>query len=228
VAGRTRPVTLSREQLVPVLPALAPLLPDGGLRRGSTVVIKPGPSSGSPSSGSTSLALALAVAASQGGSWCAAIGLPELGMVAAAGLGMVLARFALVPHPGEQWPAVTAAMVDAVDVVLVRPPRRTRAVESRRLMARARERGAVLVPWGTTWSEPADLVLSVVAAEWEGLGHGHGCLQARSVEVISSGRGAAARERRVRLWLPGPDGRVATRVDQARPVTRAGPASAAG
>ena len=196
---------------------------EGGLRRGSTVVIKPG-----SVSGTMSLALALVVAASQAGSWCAAVGMPELGMAAAAGLGMVLERFALVPHPGEQWAAVTAAMVDALDVVLVRPLGRARSADCRRLMVRARERGAVLLPCGIGWSEPADLTLSVVASEWEGLGHGHGSLQARSVEVISSGRRAAARERRAQLWLPGRDGRVVTRVAEQRPVAGTGRVSAAG
>ncbi|MDQ1393973.1 MAG: hypothetical protein QOF30_2950, partial [Acidimicrobiaceae bacterium] len=43
------------------------------------MVVKPG------GTGATSLALALGAAASQAGSWCAAVGLPALGIVAAAG-----------------------------------------------------------------------------------------------------------------------------------------------
>jgi len=212
-ARRARPVSLAGEQILPVLAPLAPLLPDHGLRRGSTVVVRSG-----PAGGATSLALALQVAASQGGSWCAAVGLPSLGMVAAGGLGMALERFALVHHPGRQWPAVMAALIDAVDVILVRPPRGVRPVDARRLLAKARERGVVLVPCGDGWTESADLRLTVADAGWQGLEYGHGFLQARSVEVVAVGRGAASRERRARLWLPGPDGRIA--VDDRRAGSR--------
>ncbi|MDQ6948456.1 MAG: hypothetical protein M3256_19920, partial [Actinomycetota bacterium] len=63
VAGRARPVALAGERLLPVLPALRPLLPHGGLRRGSVVSVV----------GSTSLTLAVVAAASAAGSWCAAV-----------------------------------------------------------------------------------------------------------------------------------------------------------
>ncbi len=203
LADRGRPVTLARDQLVAVASPLAGLFPEGGLRRGSTVVVQPGRR---PGQGATSLALALLVAASQAGSWCAAVGLPELGPVAAAGLGVRLERLALVPAPGDQWPVVTAALLDAVDVVVVRPPWRPRLTDARRLVARSRERGAVLLAFSGSWPEGADLRLAVAASVWQGLGQGHGHLHARAMEVVASGRGPAARERRARLWLPGPDG----------------------
>jgi hypothetical protein len=37
----------------------------------------------------------------------------------------------------------------------------------------------------------------------------HGSLHSREVEVLVTGRGAATRERRARLWLPSPDGTIA-------------------
>ena len=178
-------------------PALEGLLPDRGLRRGSTVAV----------SGSTSLALALLAAPSAAGSWCAAVGLPSLGLVAAAELGVALERFPLVARPGGEWPAVVAALLEAVDVVLLCPPPHVRTADARRLVARARERGAVLVVTGST-GLPADVRLTVASAEWEGIGRGHGRLRARRMAVVASGRGAAARERRVSLWLPGPAGTV--------------------
>ena len=49
VAERTRPLVLARTRLLPVLPPLAPLLPDGGLPRGITVAVG--------GAGATSLAL---------------------------------------------------------------------------------------------------------------------------------------------------------------------------
>jgi hypothetical protein len=190
--------TLADERLLPVVPALQPLLPGQGLRRGSTVAV----------GRSAALALALVAGASAAGSWVAAVGLPDLGIVAAAETGIALERLALVPTPGARaWPTVVAAFLDAVDVVLVRPPARLPAAQARRLAARARERGAVLVPLGA-WSEPADLRLAVTASSWHGLGQGHGSLRARQVEVLVAGRGAAGRERRVLLWLPSPSGAI--------------------
>jgi hypothetical protein len=206
LGDRGRPVSLAREQLVAVPAPLAGLFPEGGLRRGTTVVVNPG---GSFGDGATSLAFAVMVAASQAGSWCAAVGLSELGPLAVAGLGVCLERLALVPAPGDQWPVVTAALLDAVDLVLVRPPPRFRLTDTRRLVARARERGTVLLAFSGSWPDGADLRLAVAASAWQGLGEGHGHLQARVMEVTASGRGAAARERRVRLWLPGPDGMLA-------------------
>ncbi len=188
--------TLADERLLPVVPALRPLLPGQGLRRGTTVAV----------SRSAALALALVAAASAAGSWVAAVGLPDLGIVAAAESGIALERLALVPVPGARvWPTVVAALLDAVDVVLVRSPARLPATQARRLAARARERGAVLVPLGA-WPEPADLRLAVTSSAWSGLGQGHGRLQARQVEVLVAGRGAATRERRVLLWLPSHNG----------------------
>jgi hypothetical protein len=191
--------TLADERLLPVVPALQPLLPGQGLRRGTTVAV----------GRSAALALALVAGASAAGSWVAAVGLPDLGIVAAAESGIALERLTLVPAPGPRsWATVVAALLDAVDVVLVRSPAGLPAGQARRLAARARERGAVLVPLGA-WSAPADLRLAVVASDWHGLGQGHGSLQARRVEVVATGRGAATRERRLPLWLPAPDGTIA-------------------
>ncbi|MFP5320079.1 MAG: hypothetical protein ACLGI2_17525 [Acidimicrobiia bacterium] len=209
LAGHARPVALAGERLLPVLDPLAPLLPGGGLRRGTVVGV----------SGSTSLALALLAGASAAGSWCGAVGLPSLGVVAAAELGVALERFPLVAAPagGEEWAWAVAALLDGVDVVLARPPSPVPARNARRLAARARERSAVLVvtgvartPWPALWPEALDGRLEAESAVWEGVGEGHGRLRARRVEVVAGGRGAATRPRRVSLWLPGPDGGVAT------------------
>jgi hypothetical protein len=191
-----RPVSLARERTLPVLPALVDLLPEGGLRRGSTVTV----------SGSTSLALALLARPSQVGSWCAAVGLPSLGVVAAAEVGVALERFPLVARPGDEWAAVVATLVDAVDVVLVCLPRHVRNSDARRLVAKTRDRGAVLVTTGGSFA--ADVRLSVASSSWEGLGKGHGLLRARRIDIIASGRGAAARESRVSLWLPDANGSI--------------------
>src|SRR5215216_3953057 len=77
--------TLADERLLPVVPALRPLLPGRGLRRGTTVTV----------SRSAALALALVAGASAAGSWVAAVGLPDLGIVAAAETGIALERLAV-------------------------------------------------------------------------------------------------------------------------------------
>lgn len=203
VAARARPVALAGQQVLPVGAPLTPLLPAGGLRRGTVVTVAGGP-------GATSLALALAAGPSGAGSWVAVLGGHDLGLVAAAEMGVALDRLALVPSvPPDQWAVVAAALLDAIDVVLVRPPARVRPVEARRLAARARERGSVLVPVCAAWPEAADVRLAVVAGSWEGLGQGFGHLRRREVTVAAGGRGAAARERRARLWLPDANGAVA-------------------
>jgi hypothetical protein len=83
-----------------------------------------------------------------------------------------------------------------------------RSGDARRLVARAREQGAVLAvlepAGGRRWPDGPDLRLAVAHANWEGLGCGHGYLRARQVEVRTTGRRAAARERRTVLMLPDP------------------------
>ncbi|MGE3621052.1 MAG: hypothetical protein AB7L84_11380 [Acidimicrobiia bacterium] len=230
LAVRVRPVTLAREQRLPVVAALAGLVPHGGLRRGTTVAV--GATAGA--TGATSLALALAAGPSAAGSWVAAVGLGALGLAAAAEMGVALERTVLVaaPHPGS-WAEVVAALVDGFDLVLVRPVRGIRPAEARRLAGRARDRGAVLVQVADRGSgplPPGDLVLRVVASSWEGLeavhgegaGGGYGHLAARRVTVAAGGRGEASMPRQADLWLPGRDGRVGEVLDPPTPLRRRG------
>ncbi|MEU0796286.1 hypothetical protein ABZ342_40020 [Amycolatopsis sp. NPDC005961] len=183
--------------LLTVLPPLARLLPGGGLRRGSTISL----------AGATSLVPALLAAATRDGSWAAVTALPELGLAAAAELGVDLERIALVPHPGAELTGVLSALVDGFDVVVLGPV----AVQpqlARRLAGRVRNRGTVLLKVGP-WPG-ADLELRVSGRRWHGLtpdGHGH--LRTREVTATSYGRGSAARPSSVRLQLPGPGGMVA-------------------
>jgi hypothetical protein len=220
VAAGTRPLVAAADRVIEVPEALADLLPDRGLRRGSTVTVgtrSMGPDRvagggmpGRTASGGTALALALLGPASGTGVWCGAVALPELGLAAAGQAGIRLDRLALVPHPGSQWAVVTAALLDGVELLLARPPDRLRPADARRLVARTRERDAVLVVLGhDRWPEMADVRLTVMSSAWSGLGAGHGHLRTREVEVAVTGRRAAARERRGRLLLPGADVAVA-------------------
>ncbi|HEY2206451.1 MAG TPA: hypothetical protein VGH99_18460 [Pseudonocardia sp.] len=191
-------VSEAGERLVPVPAPLSAVLPGGGLRRGSTIAV----------GSSTSLLFALLSEASAGGTWCALVGFPEAGMVAAAEAGLALSRVALVPRPGADLVAVTAALLDGLDLVAVAGVDRLGAGDRQRLAARARMRGAVLLPVGP-WPG-ADLRVEAVSARWRGVaGRGAGRLSARRARVRVSGRGAGHRERAVTVQLPGPGGAVA-------------------
>lgn len=197
-AARSRPVTGAETRLMGVPAPLAALFPDGGVRKGATVAVE-------PLVGGCSVALTLAAGVTAGGGWAAAVGLPSLGLVAAAELGVDLRRLALVPFPGDQWATVVGAMVDGFDLLMLRAPGRVRPADARRLAARARERGTVLLLVDPArWPESPDLRLSVEGPEWEGLGSGHGCLTGRRLEVVSTGRRVGGRPRRQGVWLPAP------------------------
>lgn len=183
---------------VPVFAALEPVL-GSGLHRGSVVSVT-GLAAGS-------LGLALLAGASMGGGWCAAVGLPELGVVAAAGMGVDPARLVLVDEPGQRWPEVVAALLEAVEVALVRPDGRPHPVVIRRLTALARRHGSVLVAAGA-W-EGAQVRLRVDQASWVGVGDGHGHLRGRRTRIHAEGRGAAGPGRQTWVWLPDRRGEIA-------------------
>ncbi len=205
---------------LPTHPALAELLPGGALAAGGVYAVD----------NSTTLALGLLQGPSAAGSWCAVVGVPDLGVEAAAGLGLDLERLVLVPHPGEQWLSVVSALVDVVSVVLVKPPTRDGRARlgdaaASRLASRLRQREAVLVSLGDGSTEPwprTDARLTVTASTWAGIGAGFGHLTARQVTVSSVSRSWAGRAKSRRLWLPGPDQRleavVATNVDAWQPA----------
>ncbi|MCB0971154.1 MAG: hypothetical protein KDA97_06505 [Acidimicrobiales bacterium] len=209
LAEQVRPLAASGERTLPVPEAFADLIPQGGLVRGSLVA--------STGGAATSVALALAGPATAAGSWCAAVGIAHLGLLAAVELGVALERTLLVADPGpHEWAGTVAALLDAVEVVLVQPTHPISPSVQRRLAARARERGSVLIHagGGDRWASAPDLVVSSGPSSWEGIGVGHGRLRARQVPVEVSGRRRAVRSRRAVLWLPGPSGEVA-RVERA-------------
>ncbi len=131
------------------------------------------------------------------------VGMPDCGVLAAAGMGVDLARLLLIDEPGPRWAEVVATLVGSVEVVLLRPPVRPSSVEVRRLTAHARRHGGVLVVAGGWTGAP--LRLRVVSSIWTGLGDGHGNLRGRRVRVVAEGKG---RPETAWLWLPGPDGSV--------------------
>ncbi len=193
-----RPVTLTDEQRLPAAAALEAVLPGGGVRRGSVVGLE-GP-------GSTSLLWSLLAPPTGSGSWAALVGLPAAGLLAAEEAGVALDHLAVVAPPGRAWATVLGGLLDGFDLVVAAPDRRVRPADARRLTARTRERGTVLVLAGgaavDAWPEGTDLRLALTTPDWEGLGRGHGHLQRRRVHLEVTGRREAARPRATELWLP--------------------------
>lgn len=187
-------------KLLAVLPELEAVLPLRGLRRGSTVSVV----------GSRALLLALLAEATAGGSWAAVVGMPDIGVLAAAELGAEVSRLAVVPEPGADLAPVVGALLDGVDIVVIGGVG-VHGRTARQLSARARHRGAVLLTAGP-WPG-AEVELRCAPGRWHGIdntdGTGHGYLREREVVVTGTGRGAAARPVRVPLLLPGAGGRVA-------------------
>lgn len=204
-ASDLRETAEGHDRMLPVPSGLHLLLP--GLRRGSTVSV---------ATGLTSLVPALLAPASAGGAWVAVVGMPGLGMLATAQAGVALERLALVPDPGPEWPAVAAALLEGLDVVVVAPSGPVPDRVASRLAARARRRGSVLVSYGH-WPR-ADLRIAGESAAWHGLGAGYGRLRCRELTLTAQGRGAAARLRRAPVMLPDPVGRLASPAAADRPA----------
>jgi hypothetical protein len=204
------------DRVLPVLPPLRDLFRGGGLQRGSVVALPgygphgDGPHGDGPHGdgphGHGLLGLAIAAGASAAGAWCGVVGLPELGVRAAASIGLDPGRLMLVSDPGRCWPQVVAALLDGCDLVLVSSSARPAAHVRRHVEATLRRAGGVLVVAGD-WPG-AQARLWVAAQQWIGMGAGHGRLMGRRVQVLANGRGAAARPTQRWLWLPDPDGSV--------------------
>jgi hypothetical protein len=201
---------------LPVLPALRELLPRGGLARGSVVTVAE----------FGFLALALVAGASADGAWCGIAGVPEAGVLAAAGLGLDAERTLLVPDPGHAWPQVVASLLDGCELVLLRPPAQAptpgapAAQVRQRLEATLRRGRGVLLVVGD-WPG-AQVRLRVLTQGWTGLGDGHGRLRACCAQVMADGRGQAAVARTRWLWLPAEDGGVTAADPADIPPRRAG------
>lgn len=179
------------QRVVAVPAALSPLFPAGGIRRGTAVQVR----------GSTSVLLALAQRAGGERAWCALIGMPQVGLAAAAAAHLCLDRVVVVPHPGPDPAAVLGALVDGFDVVVLGACPALRERDRRTLNSRLRHRGAVLL---TPASWPgADLVLDVGPSRWAGVGAGHGVLRERRVEVSATGGHAPPRRVQVHLGAEG-------------------------
>ncbi|MGW4246810.1 hypothetical protein [Nocardia sp. NPDC004722] len=185
-----------RREALPVPAALENLLPDGGLAKGSVVVYN----------GAGSLIAGLLAAVTGAGGHAAVVGMPRLGLLAAAEMGARLDRLAVVPDPGPDPLEVASVLLDGLDLVvlglngLAVPMSRTRV-----LAARARSKNSTLMVTNGSWSGSA-LHIDTRVTGYDGLGRG--CGRLRTVRLDVSVRGRAAQPRSGHLTLSPTTGRV--------------------
>src|SRR4029077_7359940 len=146
--------------VLPVAAPLAAVLPRGGVPRGSVVSVL--------GQGATSLLFALL--AGPAAPWSALVGMPGVGLLAAAEFGIDLDRVVVIPEPGPDVLQVLSILVDGVDMIAVALPAQAGPTPSPRrvLTGRLRQHGAVLLVMGP-WPG-ADLVLTARWVGWTGLG----------------------------------------------------------
>ncbi|WP_067543990.1 hypothetical protein [Nocardia crassostreae] len=173
----------SRRESLPVPAALESLLPDGGLAKGSVVAY----------TGASSLLSGLLAAVTASGAHAAVVGLPRLGLLAAAEMGARLDRLAVVTSPGPEALEIASVLLDGLDLVVLDlngasiPRTRTRV-----LTAKARSKNSTLLVTGGTWSGPA-LRIDTRIAGYTGLGRGCGRLRTVSLDVKVHSRSAQPR-----------------------------------
>jgi len=190
----------SEHPLLPLDPAFSSLLPEEGLQTGAAYTV----------SSSPSLVLALLSAASRKGLWCAVVGMPTLGVEAAAAFGIALPRLILVPDPGDRWLAATSALAEVVPLIAVHPSGRVRDTDVARLGARLRDRGSTLL---VTDSSPAGAwpqsegTIRLHDQHWEGIGEGWGLIEGSTATVTARTRSSPL-STSVRVRLPGSHGAV--------------------
>ncbi|GAT73536.1 hypothetical protein [Microbacterium hydrocarbonoxydans] len=201
----------SEHPLLPLDPAFSTLLPEEGLQTGAAYTVSPSPS----------LVLALLGEASRKGLWCAVVGMPTLGIEAAAAFGIALPRLILVPEPGERWLAATSALAEVVPLIAVQPGGRVRDSDVSRLSARLRDRGCTLLVAEGPVAEEGPVADSSRFGEWpqsegsirlhdqhwHGIGEGWGLIEGSTATVTARTRRSPAPSS-VRVRLPGSRGAV--------------------
>ena len=173
---------------LPVAKALQPIIPDGVLVRGRTVLCS--------GDAAMSTALLMASAPTQAGSWLAVVGVSDFGLVSACEQGVALQRTVLVTPTSNKkdWTSTVAAVADGFDVVMLEVPREVSESDARRIQTRIQARRNVLVLVETSrHTTPRsvfqpDVVLHTATTSWHGIEHGAGYVQGRHVDVTVSGR----------------------------------------
>ena len=179
---------------VPVAPALASLLPSSGLERGGVYACA--------GDAPMSLLFSLVATATSVGSWLACVDVPRVGLMAAHEYGVALQRVMCVSTGGhtQSYAQVVGALVDGIDLVVVSSPTCS-AAETRRIVARAKASGSVLIILGRAGQFSPDVVLSSSTTEW----HFHTHASSRTMSVQAHGRRVYS-QRALTVQLPAADG----------------------
>lgn len=183
-----RPATATIPEVIAVNDRLAPCFPWGGLRRGDTIMV----------GGSSTLAFITVAQATQIGLWCGIVALPQLNLAAGQEAGVDLSRIVLVQEPSAHLPEVAAALLDALDIVILGiVPELTRNTLEK-LAARTRQRRKVLL-LATSTPPPSlpgvAITLEAVGHRWDGASEGFGYLEQHQIDIRAYGQGRAARTR---------------------------------
>ena len=179
---------------VPVAPALASLLPSSGLERGGVYACA--------GDAPMSLLFSLVATATSVGSWLAFVDVPRVGLMAAHEYGVALQRIMCVSTGGhtQSYAQVVGALVDGIDLVVVSSPTCSSA-EARRIVARAKASGSVLIILGRAGQFSPDVVLSSSTTEW----HFHMHASSRTMSVQAHGR-RVYNQRALTVQLPAANG----------------------
>ncbi|MFJ2582932.1 hypothetical protein [Kitasatospora aureofaciens] len=154
----TSPQTRARERAEATLPvdeALAPLLPDGGLARGTVTEV-----------GDAGVLIQLATRPAQT-EWVAVVDIPEFGDAAARSAGIT--RLVRIEDTHGKFGDV--ALAPAFPVLIVRPPAAMPERAATRPASHLRTHGNVVLPYDHHWPGP-QLRLDVTHRLWRGLGDG--------------------------------------------------------
>jgi hypothetical protein len=167
----TRDQTISVRSLTELENLVAPLIAPG-----SAVTV----------TGSTSALFAVAVAAWGPEDWGVIAGLPNAGLLAAAQIGVPLARTVVIPDLGVQPVRVLAALVDAYSVVVLGQTS-VNVGDRRRIEARMRRRRSRLIT-SSEWAGAA-VAVHVERIARRGIGQGDGVVQGPELTMRLNARG---------------------------------------
>ena len=188
-------------------PHWSDLFPDGGLTRGQVLDCS-GPAA-------ITVAMALAAMRTRRGGWLAVMEHPErfrIGLAAMAESGVVLERTVLVTPsrvrpPAPEFAEAIAALVEGFEIVLIPGCWVLPVSAVRRLQARLRTRGGVVIcvdgaePWRVDLRLHTRVLERDDTGGWQDLARS-GRLVRRRLRVEVSGR-RLGRARGVDMWLPG-------------------------
>ena len=162
---------------LPVSPELSSLFPTGGLERGHIY--------GCRGDAWLSVMYAVIARATQEGSWVAVVNLDFMSPLSASEHGVALHRMLCIDagHDARLWTQVVGACIDGVDVVVVHRPH-CHGADIRRLEARMKAHGTIMIVVGDPGSFSPAVVLSTQTQRWQFSTH----LSSRLVHVTASGR----------------------------------------